>query len=83
MNLLIIPVHFEEVPSINARQQFIQIIWKYTDLNGDITMLRLLMSTYFLSTYDFSTLCTTLPYKLIKGKLLDLIGKTFLRANSL
>ena len=30
-----------------------------------------------LSTYDFSTLYTTLPHNLIKGKLLDLIERTF------
>ena len=30
-----------------------------------------------LSTYDFSTLYTTLPFNLIKEKLLDLIERTF------
>ena len=30
-----------------------------------------------LSTYDFSTLYTTLPYNLIKEKLIDLIERTF------
>ena len=30
-----------------------------------------------LSTYDFSTLYTTLPHNLIKKKLLDLIERTF------
>ena len=29
------------------------------------------------STYDFSTLYTTLPHNLIKEKLLELIGRTF------
>ena len=33
-----------------------------------------------LSTYDFSTLYTTLPHNLIKEKLLDLIEWTFKRA---
>ena len=32
-----------------------------------------------LSTYDFSTLCTTLSHILIKGKNIDLIGRTFQR----
>ena len=32
-----------------------------------------------LSTYDFSTLYTTLPHNLIKDKLIDLIEKTFKR----
>ena len=30
-----------------------------------------------LSTYDFSTLCTTLPNNLIKDKLIELINRTF------
>ena len=30
-----------------------------------------------LSTYDFSTLCTTLPHNLIKEKLVDLIERAF------
>ena len=32
-----------------------------------------------LSTYDFSTLYTTLPHSLIKVKLLDLIERTFFK----
>ena len=32
-----------------------------------------------LSTYDFSTLYTTLPHSLIKDKLVDLIERTFQR----
>ena len=34
-----------------------------------------------LSTYDFSTLCTTLPHNLIKDKLIDLIKRTFKRGS--
>ena len=36
-----------------------------------------------LSTYDFSTLYTTLPHNLIKDKLVDLIERTFQRGGSL
>ena len=36
-----------------------------------------------LSTYDFSTLYTTLPHHLIKDKLIDLINRTFIRIFSL
>ena len=36
-----------------------------------------------LSTYDFSTLYTTLPHNLIKDKLVDLIEGTFQRKGSL
>ena len=36
-----------------------------------------------MSTYDFSTLHTTLPHTLIKDKLMDLIERTFKRKGSL
>ena len=35
-----------------------------------------------MSTYDFSTLYTTLPHNLIKYKLIDLIERTFQREGS-
>ena len=35
-----------------------------------------------LSTYNFSTLYTTLPHNLIKDKLIDLIERTFQREGS-
>ena len=35
-----------------------------------------------LSTYDFSTLYTTLPHNLIEDKLIDLIERTFQRKGS-
>ena len=35
-----------------------------------------------LSTYDFSTLCTTLPKNLNKNKHIDLIERTFQREGS-
>ena len=38
--------------------------------------------TSILSTYDFSTLYTTLPHHLIKDKLTDLINRTFIRENT-
>ena len=41
------------------------------------TSLNNLLSKSSLSTYDFSTLYTTLPHNLIKEKLLDLIERTF------
>ena len=34
------------------------------------------------STYDFSTLYTTLPHHLIKDKLIDLINRMFIRVNT-
>ena len=45
-----------------------------------------LLGRYFyatcLSTYDFSTLSTTLPHNLIKDKLTDLIERAFQREGS-
>ena len=35
-----------------------------------------------LSTYDFSTLYTTLPHHLIKDKLIEVINRTFIRENT-
>ena len=35
-----------------------------------------------MTTYDFSTLYTTLPHHLIKDKLIDLINRTFIRENT-
>ena len=35
-----------------------------------------------MSTYDFSTLYTTLPHHLIKDKRIDLINRTFIRENT-
>ena len=35
-----------------------------------------------MSTYDFSTLYTTLPHHLIKDKLIDVINRTFIRENT-
>ena len=35
-----------------------------------------------LSTYDFSTLCTTLPHHLIKDKFFYLINRSFIRENT-
>ena len=35
-----------------------------------------------MSTYDFSTLYTTLPHHLIKDKLIDLINRAFIRENT-
>ena len=35
-----------------------------------------------MSTYDFSTMYTTLPHHLIKDKLIDLINRTFIRENT-
>ena len=35
-----------------------------------------------MSTYDFSTLYTTLPHHLIKDKLIDLINRTFILDNT-
>ena len=48
-----------------------QLVFKARDFNATS-----------LSTYDFSTLYTTLPHNLIKDKLIDLIERTFQREGS-
>ena len=45
-----------------------EVLSKLKDIGYQVTSL---------STYDFSTLYTTLPHNLIKEKLLDLIERTF------
>ena len=61
-----------------------KLIWSIKN-SGEI--LNKLKSRYFLvsclSTYDFSTLYTTLPHNLIKEKLTELIEQTFNRESSL
>ena len=43
---------------------------------------QLTIQAFELSTYDFSTLYTTLSHHLIKDKLIDLINRTFIRENT-
>ena len=71
--------------SLNIVQQFMKgmvknLIWSIKN-SGEI--LNKLKSRGFLapsfSTYDFSTLYTTLPHNLIKEKLTELIEQTFKR----
>ena len=50
-----------------------EVLSKLKDIGYQVTSL---------STYDFSTLYTTLPHDLIKEKLLDLIGRTFYKKES-
>ena len=74
--------------SLNIAQQFmkemVKNIWSIKN-SGEI--LNKLKSRGFLasglSTYDFSTLYTTLPHNLIKEKLTELIEQTFNRGLTL
>ena len=58
----------------------------YWSIKNSGKILDKLKARYFnktsLSTYDFSTLYTTLPHNLIKDKLIDLIERTFNREGS-
>ena len=75
--------------SLNIAQQFMKgMVKKYFGLltnSGEI--LNVFKSRCFLAssltTYDFSTLYTTLPHNLIKEKLTELIEQTFYREDSL
>ena len=56
---------------------------EYISLNSFVLLEHLAMfNATSLSTYDFSTLYTTLPHNLIKDKLIDLIENTFQREGS-
>ena len=75
--------------SLDIEQQFIKEMVKiyFGLLKNSGEILNILKSRGFLasglSTYDFSTLYTTLPHNLIKEKLTELIEHTFNREGSL
>ena len=75
--------------SLNIAQQFMKDMVKiyFGLLKIQVKFLIKLKSRGFLasglSTYDFSTLYTTLPYNLKKEKLTELIEQTFNREGSL
>ena len=58
----------------------------FWSIKNSCEILDKLKARYFnatcLSTYDFSTLCSTLPHNLIKDKLIDLIERIFNREGS-
>ena len=59
---------------------FTQPILVYKNSGGILDKLKARdVNATSLSTYDFSTPYTTLPYNLIKDKLIDLIERTFQR----
>ena len=59
------------------------LFWSINNLDGILDKLKARdFNAINLSTYDFSTLYTTLPHDLIKYKLIDLIEKTFEREGS-
>ena len=54
------------------------LFWSITNSGGILDKLKARdFNATSLSTYDFSTLYTTLPHNLIKDKLIDLIERTF------
>ena len=75
--------------SLNIAQQFMKEMVKnlFWSIKNSVEILNKLKSRGFLasglSTYDFSTLYTTLPHNLIKEKLTELIEQTFNREGSL
>ena len=56
--------------------------WSVKNSGEVLTKLNTIKEANLLSTYDFSTLYTTLPHDLIKNKLTSLIEKTFAREKS-
>ena len=75
--------------SLNIAQQFMKEMVKFLfwSIKNSGEILNKLKSRGFLasclSTYDFSTLYTTLPHNLIKEKLTEIIEQTFNREGSL
>ena len=62
----------------------INLFWSIKNSNEILTKLeQRKYQACTISTYDFSTLYTTLPHNLIKVKLTQLIEKTFARENEL
>ena len=57
------------------------IVWSIKNSNDVLNKCKNFQASK-LSTHDFSTLYTTLPYHLIKYKLIDLINRTFVRENT-
>ena len=61
----------------------INYFWSITNSNDVLNKFKSkIFQASKLSTYDFSTLYTTLPHQLIKDKLIDLINRTFIRENT-
>ena len=61
----------------------INLIWSIKNLGEVLEKLETRdINATSLSTYDFSTLYTTLPHNLIKDKLIDLIERAFDRDGS-
>ena len=56
--------------------------WSVKNSGEVLSKLHSIKEAALLSTYDFSTLYTTLPHDLIKNKLITLIEKTFAREKS-
>ena len=56
--------------------------WSVKNSGEVLTKLHSIAEANLLSTYDFSTLYTTLPHDLIKNKQKSLIEKTFAREKS-
>ena len=75
--------------SLNISQQFMkEMVKMYFGLlkNSGVNLNKLKSRDFLasgLSTYDFSTLYTTLPHNLIKEKLTELIEQTYNREGSL
>ena len=82
-NLLPIKDHVKSYSQRTYENSGINIFWSIENSNDILNKLKLKnfqMSS--ISTYDFSTLYTTLPHDLIKEKITKLIQKTFAREKS-
>ena len=82
LNSVLTTCHMAKMARIKVNLR-LNYFWSIKNSND---VLNTFKSTNFqaskLSTYDFSTLYTTLPHHLIKDKLFDLINRTFIRENT-
>ena len=82
--LIKIKDHVEKYCNKTYENSGINLFWSIKNSNEILTKLdKLNYQACNISTYDFSTLYTTLPHDLIKKKLIQLIEKTFARERKL
>ena len=83
-DLLLILILVRQKNLLNCEPHVLQLLFWSINNSGEV--LNKLKARYFnatsLSTYDFSTLYTTLLYNLIKDELIDVIERTFNREGS-
>ena len=74
--------HWIRYYNIVYERDGINYVWSIKNSNEVLNKFKSkYLKAFKLSTYDASTMYTTLPRHLIKDKLIDLINRTFIRMN--